>query len=92
MASVSGFLLEPRIFDYLKREKERLKPGEEFIIQTAMQNMMNDGQKIYGLEIKNGKFYDTGNKLEYLKTVVDFALKHDDIKKEFGEYLKSLKV
>jgi len=26
------------------------------------------------VEIQNGKYYDTGNKLEYLKTVVDFAL------------------
>jgi UTP--glucose-1-phosphate uridylyltransferase len=43
-------------------------------------------------EIKGGKFYDTGNKLEYLKTVVEFALKHPDINGKFREYLKELEI
>ena len=36
------------------------------------------------------KFYDTGNKLEYLKTVVDFALMREDIKGEFLDYLRTV--
>lgn len=28
----------------------------------------------YACRIKNGKYYDTRNKLEYLKTVIEFAL------------------
>ena len=52
--------------------------------------MIDDGHEILAAEIKNGRYYDTGNKLEYLKTVVDFALKHDDLKDEFREYLRSI--
>ncbi len=52
--------------------------------------MLADGQKILACEIQNGKYYDAGDKLEYLKTVVDFALKRDDIKDEFRHYLKQL--
>jgi UTP--glucose-1-phosphate uridylyltransferase len=43
-------------------------------------------------EIKGGKYYDTGNKLEYVKTVVEFALRHKELNGEFREFLKGLKL
>jgi len=52
--------------------------------------MIKDGHKVYGCMIEQGKFYDTGNKLEYLKTVVDFALMHEDLSEDFREYLKGI--
>jgi UTP--glucose-1-phosphate uridylyltransferase len=52
--------------------------------------MIEDGHKVYGCNVANGKFYDTGDKLEYLKTVVDFALIHEDLKDEFREYLRGI--
>jgi UTP--glucose-1-phosphate uridylyltransferase len=52
--------------------------------------MLADGKKVLAAEIKNGKYYDTGNKLEYLKTVVEFALDHPDLNGEFKEFLKDL--
>ncbi len=45
---------------------------------------------IYAVEIKEGKYYDTGNKLEYMKTVVELALEHPDINGEFRQFLKDL--
>jgi len=47
---------------------------------------------LYACEIENGKYYDTGNKIEYMKTVVEFGLRHPEIKEEFKEYLESLKL
>lgn len=90
LASVSGYLFNPEIFTYLQQSLGSLKDGEEFYQQTAMQSMIDDGHEILASEIKNGKYYDTGNKLEYLKTVVDFALMHDDLKDDFLTYLKSI--
>jgi UTP--glucose-1-phosphate uridylyltransferase len=90
LASVSGYLFNPEIFTYLQQSLGNLKDGEEFYQQTAMQSMIDDGHEILASEIKNGKYYDTGNKLEYLKTVVDFALMHDDLKDDFLTYLKSI--
>lgn len=90
LASVSGYLFNPEIFTYLHAALEHLPDGQEFYQQTAMQAMIDDGHEILAAEIKNGRYYDTGNKLEYLKTVVDFALKHDDLKDEFREYLRSI--
>ena len=90
IASVGGYLLIPEIFNYLKKAKDQLEPGEEFLFQPSIQAMIRDDHKVYGQVIKDGKFYDTGNKLEYLKTVVDFALMHDELKGEFKDYLRSI--
>ncbi len=90
LASVSGYIFNPELFHYLQEAKETLVAGEEFIQQPSMQRMINDGHTFYGLEIQNGKYYDTGNKLEYLKTVVDFALEHDDLKDDFLAHLREV--
>jgi UTP--glucose-1-phosphate uridylyltransferase len=90
LASVSGYLFTPDIFNYLNRAKEDIRDEQEFYAQYGMQLMINDGKELLAYEVKNGKYYDTGNKLEYLKTVVDFALKHEDLKHEFAAHLKSM--
>jgi UTP--glucose-1-phosphate uridylyltransferase len=38
----------------------------------------------------DGKRYDCGSKLGYLKATVDYALKHPEIAGEFHDYLASL--
>lgn len=87
-ASVSGYLFDPALFKYLHEDLATLKEGEEFIMQPALARMAKDGHKVWGLEIQNGKFYDTGNKLEYMKTVIDFALEREDIREEVLEHIK----
>jgi UTP--glucose-1-phosphate uridylyltransferase len=37
-----------------------------------------------------GKRYDVGNKQGFLEATVEFALKREDLKDEFGEYLKCI--
>jgi UTP--glucose-1-phosphate uridylyltransferase len=88
IASVGGYLFKPDIFEYLKRAREQLSQGEEFIFQPTIQQMIGDGHKVYGQIISDGKFYDTGDKLEYLKTVVDFALMHEELKDDFSQFLR----
>lgn len=90
LASVSGYVFTPELFAYLHKGKETLQPGEEFIQQPAIQSMIDDGHVFYALETKNGTYYDTGNKLEYLKTVVDFALERDDIREQFLDHLRKV--
>jgi UTP--glucose-1-phosphate uridylyltransferase len=88
IASVGGYLFEPALFSYLEKAQANLKEDEEFIFQPSIQQMINDGLKVCGCEITGGKFYDTGNKLDYLKTVVDFALMHDELKDDFEKFLR----
>lgn len=91
-ASIGGYLLKPDIFGYLHKAKDEIPEGQEFQVQPAMRQMITNNIQLLACQIQNSHYYDTGNKLEYLKTVVDFALQHDDIKDEFRDYLRSLNV
>jgi UTP--glucose-1-phosphate uridylyltransferase len=46
---------------------------------------------LYALEFQ-GKRYDTGDKLGFLKATVEFALARPDLADEFRAYLKRLKL
>ncbi len=88
VASVSGYIFEPVIFDYLEKQRQTLQPDTEFNAQDSMQQMMNDGHAMFGFEVPGGVYYDTGNKLEYLKTVVNFALEHPELGEKFRSHLE----
>lgn len=89
IASVSGYVFDPILFKYLHKQKNELNNNEEFNQQISMQRMMDDGHKMYGLEIQNGIYYDTGNKLEYIKTVIDFALDHPELGEAVSDHIRS---
>jgi len=87
LATHGAYILTPDIFEVL----ENLKPGKngEIWLPDGV-NGLRKNHKIYAKEIENGKYYDTGNKLEYLKTVTEFALKREDIGEDYLKFLKSL--
>lgn len=89
MASVSGYLFTPEIIRYVEKAAQAHTEGE-LMLQPIVQSMINDGHKMYARKIVGGKYYDTGSKLEYLKTVVDFALKRKDIGEAFERHLRSI--
>lgn len=88
LASVSSYLLEPSILSYIEAASEVFDGEGEFMIQPIMQAMINDGHKFFAREITDGTYYDTGDKLEYLKTVIDFGLKHDELGPELREFIQ----
>ncbi len=89
MAAHGCYVLTPEIFEHL----EQVKPGKsgEIWLVDAIKLLMKR-HPVYACEIVDGKYYDTGNKLEYLKAVVEFALAHKDLNGDFRSYLKSLKL
>ncbi len=87
LASVSGYLLVPEILDYIDKATHDFSGEGELMIQPVMQKMIDDGHKFYAREIQQGKYYDTGDKLEYLKTVIDFGLKHPELGDSLREFL-----
>jgi UTP--glucose-1-phosphate uridylyltransferase len=90
LANVSSTLLTPDIFNYLSHAQQSLSEGEELYYNDALKLMLDDKKRILATEIKNGKYYDTGNKLEYMKTVVELALEHKDVNGAFRDFLKNL--
>lgn len=87
-ASIGGYLLTPKVFDYIERLKGAQDGQPELQIQPIIKAMMDDGEPYYGYLIENAKYFDTGNKLEYLKTVIDFGLRRSDIGPELEKYLR----
>lgn len=90
IATHGGYILPPEIFSALKR----IKPGKggEIWLVDAINLLKKEGVPVYTVVIKDGKYYDTGNKFEYLKTVVEFALQHTELNGDFKKFLKGLKV
>ena len=88
MASVSSYLFEPKILDYLKEAQASFDGKGELMIQPAIQKLVDNGYGVYAKEIQNGKYYDTGDKLEYIKTVIDFSLNHATLGPEIKQYMQ----
>lgn len=87
LATHGSYLFTPDIFEIL----ENLKPtrGGEIWIADAIEQLIAK-RDVYACELKDAKYYDCGNKLAYLKTVIDFGLTHPEINGDLRNYLKSL--
>ena len=86
LAVVSGFVFPPEIFKALR--ECTVEEGKELVWVDGVNKLKEEGVDAHAIEIKGGKYYDCGNILEYLKTNIEVALKRDDIKGEFGQFIK----
>ncbi len=75
---------DPAVFDTL----ERTPPGRggEIQLTDALQELAADGT-VHGV-VFDGLRYDTGDKADYLRTVVRLACARDDLGPEFTSWLK----
>ncbi len=88
LAIIGRYILTPTVFDTLSE----IKPGAGGELQlTDGMKLVLKREKMYAY-VYEGKRHDTGDKLGFLKATVEFALKRQDLGKEFREYLKTLKL
>ncbi len=86
LAIVGRYVFTPRIFDKLRETK----PGKGGEIQlTDAMKLLLEEEVIYAYKVE-GKVYDTGNPVDYIKTIVEFALKREDIREEILSYLQEI--
>lgn len=84
LAIAGRYILTPGIFGYL----EHTAPGKAGEIQlTDALNAMARQEQVFAWRM-TGRRYDIGNRLDYLKTTVEFALRRKDVGGEFWEFLK----
>lgn len=86
MAILGRYLFTPTIFEKLKNTKPG--KGGEIQLTDAMQTLLEE-EAVYAYKVK-AKVYDTGNKLDYLKTIVEFSLQCDELKDDFLDFLKHI--
>jgi UTP--glucose-1-phosphate uridylyltransferase len=90
MAVMSGYIFTPDIYEPLERAEKTLEEGQELVYTFGVQDLIDQGIPVHAVQIKDAIYRDTGNKLEYLKTIVEYGLKHEDIGDDFRNYLENL--
>ncbi|WP_035143631.1 UTP--glucose-1-phosphate uridylyltransferase, partial [Clostridium tyrobutyricum] len=86
IAILGRYILMPDIFDVL--EKTKPGKGDEIQLTDALKNLLAH-QVIYAYEFE-GRRYDVGDKFGYLQATVEMALKRDDLREPFMNYLSGL--
>lgn len=80
------YVLTPSVFDCIANQP-RGSGGEIQLTDGIAQLIPTEGVYAYRYE---GKRYDCGSKLGFLEASVEFALKHDEVGKDFRAYLQTL--
>ena len=88
LAIIGRYVLRPEVFDVL----EHTKPGKgnEIQLTDALQEMAVNPETtggVYGV-IFRGRRYDTGDRLDYIKAIIQLAVDRDDLGVELRPWLK----
>lgn len=87
LASLGGFIVTADVIGYLQQVRDNLQPAKELYFNAAFELMIADGKRVMACEITDADYYDTGNKLEYMKTAVAMAARHPEIGADFQQFL-----
>ena len=85
VAILGRYIITPKIFEIL----ENTKPGKgnEIQLTDALETLIkNEAMYAYDFE---GRRYDVGDKLGFLQATVEFALKREELRESFIEYLNT---
>lgn len=93
-AIIGGSVYESEMFNAIEESMRNFDAdaGRELIYVDAIKILLSRGRSCQALKILNGEYYDCGNKLEYLKAVVTFGLRHEDLREDFEAYIKHLDI
>lgn len=86
LAIIGRYLLTPEIFEILETQKPGA--GNEIQLTDAI-DTLNKTQRVFAREFK-GKRYDVGDKFGFMKTSIDFALKHPQLKDDLKQFIIDL--
>lgn len=86
VAVVGRYILTPRIFQLL--ENTQRGAGNEIQLTDAIADLLKE-QRVLSYNF-DGRRFDCGSKLGYLKAQVEFALEHEEVGTEFRQFLETL--
>lgn len=86
LAIMGRYVLTPEIFMFL--EKQEAGSGGEIQLTDAIQKL-NQIQRVFAYEFE-GRRYDVGEKVGFVKTTIEFALQNEEIRDELIPFLKEL--
>jgi UTP--glucose-1-phosphate uridylyltransferase len=89
LAVIGRYVLDPAVMDVLRDTAPGR--GGEIQLTDALRTLAGDpdiGGPVHGV-VFTGRRYDTGNPIDYLKTVVQLAVDRPDLGREFREWLSA---
>lgn len=86
LAIMGRYVLTPKIFDFLGMQETGA--GGEIQLTDAIQRL-NEVQNVYAYDFE-GKRYDVGEKIGFIKTTIEFALMREDLRANVLDYLEEL--
>jgi UTP--glucose-1-phosphate uridylyltransferase len=86
LAIMGRYILTPEIFMLL--DKQQTGAGGEIQLTDAIQKL-NQIQRVFAYDFE-GERYDVGEKIGFVKTTIDFALKNPELRSELLTYLDEL--
>ncbi|MGL4759973.1 MAG: UTP--glucose-1-phosphate uridylyltransferase GalU [Sarcina sp.] len=86
VAILGRYIITPRIFDLL--EKTPAGKGGEIQLTDALLRLVEE-EAMYAYDFE-GRRYDVGSKQGFLEATVEYALRRDELKDEFMDYLKTV--
>lgn len=86
LASISGYILTPDIFEELEQTPIG-KNGELWLVDALTR--LKEKRPIYACKVQ-GTYYDMGSKLRWLEANVTFGLQHPELGNDFKKFLNSI--
>lgn len=78
LAIMGRYVLSPQIFEYLETQTEG--SGGEIQLTDAIERL-NQEDKVYAYDFE-GQRYDVGEKIGFVKTTIEYALKDEEMRNE----------
>jgi UTP--glucose-1-phosphate uridylyltransferase len=86
LAIMGRYILTPEIFLFL--EEQKIGAGGEIQLTDAIQKL-NEIQRVFAYNFE-GKRYDVGEKIGFIKTTIEFAMKNEELKQELIQFMEEL--
>ncbi|MED3749185.1 UTP--glucose-1-phosphate uridylyltransferase GalU [Geobacillus stearothermophilus] len=86
LAIMGRYILTPEIFLFL--EKQEAGAGGEIQLTDAIQKL-NEIQRVFAYEFE-GKRYDVGEKIGFIKTTIEFALQHEELRDDLIQFMEKI--
>lgn len=88
LAVFGRYILNQEIIDILR--STALGKGNELWIADAIQNYIHGGGKMFAKTVKGGQWMTTGDPLNYMTTILTYAIERPDIGNQVKEYMQQL--
>jgi len=86
LAIMGRYILTPEIFRFL--EEQKIGAGGEIQLTDAIQKL-NEIQRVFAYNFE-GKRYDVGEKVGFIKTTIEFALQNEELKADLIKFMEQI--